>query len=408
MKSLDEIRSQVPALHQQVYGKELVYFDNAATAHKPTSVIELINAMNSGTNANIHRAVHKISSDATALYEEGRDAVKAFINAPKREQIILTSGTTASVNLCAFSFSEAYLHAGDAILVGGGEHHSNLVPWQLACKRKGAELRVLPLDDNGEWRMDLLPSLLDEKVKIVAVNHISNVLGIVNPIKDVINIAHQRNIPVFIDGAQGIVHEVVDVQELDCDFYAFSGHKLYAATGIGVLYGKEKYLNEMPPYMGGGDMVGTVTFQETSYAELPLKYEAGTPNFIGVASWTPAIEFAKKLRESEILENQENMAAYLWSELNKIEGLEIVGTPANPANKIPLFSFSIEGVHHEDLALILDKMGVAVRSGLMCAEPLITMFGKTGLLRASVAAYNTMEECEVFIKSLHRAINMLK
>lgn len=408
-KIVEEIRAKVPALNQSVYGNPLVYFDNAATAHKPAGVIDMINRMNSGINANIHRAVHKISSEATALYESGRDAVREFINAPSREEIILTSGTTASINLCAFSFSEAFVKPGDAILVSGGEHHSNLVPWQMACLRKGAELRVLPLDDNGEWRMDLLPGLLqDGKVRIVAANHISNVLGIVNPVRELVRIAHERNVPVLVDGAQGIVHEVVDVQDLDCDFYAFSGHKLYAATGTGVLYGKRKYLDQMPPYMGGGDMVGTVSFEKTTYAELPLKYEAGTPNFIGVATWAPAIAFAKELRAKEIVDNQWNMSRYLEKELRAIEGLQIIGTPADPHNKIPLFSFSIEGVHHEDLALILDKMGIAVRSGLMCAEPLITRFGKTGLLRASVAPYNTMEECEMFVRSLHRAVKMLK
>ncbi len=405
-KILEDIRNEVPALGQEVYGKPLVYFDNAATAHKPKAVIEMINTMNSATNSNIHRAVHKLSADATILYENSRDALKAFINSPSREQIIFTSGTTASVNLCAYSFSEAYISQGDSILISESEHHSNIVPWQLACQRKGANLKILPVDQNGEWRMDLLDSLLDESVKLVAVNHCSNVLGIVNPIKELIDRAHKSNIPVFIDGAQGIVHQEVDVQELDCDFYAFSGHKLYAATGIGVLYGKKEYLENMPPYMGGGDMVGTVTFENTTWAELPLKFEAGTPNFIGAASFAPALEYVKKLRAPEIVENEHKMFKYLREELKNIEGLTIYGDVEK--NKIPLFSFNIEGVHNSDLALLLDKMGVAVRSGYLCAEPLISKFGLNGLIRASLAPYNTMQECEIFINSLKRAITMLR
>ena len=404
MGDFSGIRGQFPALEQKVYGKQLVYFDNAATAQKPRAVLDLIQRMNGGINANIHRAVHKLSAEATDLYEGGREAVRQYINAAKREEVIMTSGTTASINLVANTYGERFLSKGDVVLVSECEHHSNIVPWQLLCERKGAELRVLPVDENGQWRMDMLDGLLDERVKIVSATHISNVLGLVNPIEELISKAHAAGAVVLIDGAQGIVHQRVDVQKLDCDFYVFSGHKIYAATGIGILYGKEALLEKMPPWMGGGDMVGTVTFAKTTYAPLPLKFEAGTPNFIGGATLAPALQFASEFMSDKYIEEEREKIDYLNNNLQAIDGLRLYGVGEN---KIPVFSFAIEGAHHEDLALLLDKMGVAVRSGMMCAEPLMDRFGVTGMLRASVAPYNTMEEAQYFVKCLNRAIDML-
>lgn len=404
IKNISEIRELFPALKQSVNGKDLVYFDNGATTQKPISVIELINKMNSGLNGNVHRAVHELSARSTELYEEARSEIQTFLNAKEREEIVFTSGTTASINLVANSFCQKFLNKGDAIIITDAEHHSNIVPWQMACERCGAELRVLPVDDKGVWKLEKLPEILGSKVKIISVAHISNVLGIINPIKDLIGIAHKKGIPVLIDGAQGIVHTRVDVQELDCDFYVFSGHKIYGPTGTGVLYGKREILDKMPPWMGGGDMVGTVSFEKTTYAELPLKFEAGTPNFIGAAAFGEAVRFVQTI-DNEFLKNHEDeMVNYLLEKLATIEGLKLYGLAPN---KIPLFSFTVEGVHPTDLAMLMDKMGIALRSGQMCSEPLMTKYGVTGMLRASLAMYNTLEEAEYFIESLRRSVKML-
>ena len=397
-----------PALSRKVYGKDLVYLDNAATSQRPQAVIDLWNEITARSNANIHRAVHRLADEATQAYEGARDAVKQFINAEFREEVIMTSGTTASINLVAFSFGEAFVSEGDEVVVSAVEHHSNIVPWQLMCERKGAVLKVLPVDDDGHLMVEKLSGLLTDRTKIVAISHISNVLGIINPVKDIINICHSKDVPVLVDGAQGIVHCKVDVQDLDCDFYAFSGHKLYAATGTGVLYGKRKWLEAMPPYMGGGEMVGTVTFEKTTYAPLPMKFEAGTQNFASTATLKPAIDIANKLINKELIDNIDSIRDYLLDFFHKDERICLYGVPRGTIDeKIPLFSFSVKGVHHEDLALILDKMGVAVRSGQMCAEPLMDRFGVTGMLRVSFAPYNTMEEAEYFVKCLNRAIEML-
>lgn len=420
MNSIEEIRSQFPALQQMVYGKPLVYLDNGATSQKPQSVTDFVDRMFREANANVHRAMHKLSDNATALYEGAREKVREFINAPERENIIFTSGTTASINLVASSFCRKFVGQGDVVLVSGDSHHSNIVPWQLACQACGAAVEAIPVLEDGRLDMEAYKELLSgNRVKIVAVEHISNVLGIVNPVKEMIALAHAQGIPVLVDGAQGIVHAKVDVQEMDCDFYAFSGHKIYAATGSGVLYGRRELLEAMPPYMGGGDMVDTVTFGRTTYAPLPLKFEAGTPNFIAQASLAPALEFAQALREGEtarVVEAEEKkIIAYLGEELQKIEGCRIYGLPEDsgvalgePGSKIPLFSFNIEGCFPSDLAQLLDKMGVAVRTGLMCCEPLMTRFGVTSMVRASFLPYNTLQEAEYFIASLKRAVKMLR
>jgi cysteine desulfurase/selenocysteine lyase len=406
--TVNEIRSFFPALSRKVYGKDLVYFDNAATSQRVRGVIDEWNRISAESNANIHRAVHRMADEATQAYEQARDAVKDFVNAKAREEIIFTSGTTSAVNLVAFCFGEAFVKEGDEVIVTEAEHHSNIVPWQMMCQRKGAVLKVLPVDDMGHLMVDKLDEIISDRTRIMAVTHISNVLGIINPVKEVIDICHSRNVPVFVDGAQGAVHCRVDVQELDCDFYAFSGHKLYAATGTGVLYGKKKWLEQMPPYMGGGEMVGTVKFSGTTYAPLPMKYEAGTQNFASAATLRPAIEFINLLNDSELVKYNDAVRDYLLDKLMSDERIVLYGVPRGTSEeKIPLFSFTVKGVHHEDLALILDKMGIAVRSGQMCAEPVMDRFGVTGMLRVSLAPYNTMEEAEYFIKCLNKAINML-
>ena len=406
--NVHEIRSMFPALSRKVYGKDLVYLDNAATSQRVQSVLDEWNRISAESNANIHRAVHRLADEATQAYEAARDAVKVFLNASAREEIVFTSGTTSAVNLVAFSFGEAFVKEGDEVVVTEAEHHSNIVPWQLMCKRKGAVLKVLPVDDYGHLKVEMLDEILTDRTRIMAVTHISNVLGIVNPVKDIIAKCHEKNVPVLIDGAQGAVHCRVDVQDLDCDFYVFSGHKLYAATGTGVLYGKRKWLDQMPPYMGGGEMVGTVTFAETTYAPLPMKFEAGTQNFASAATLKQAIEFINLLNDNELINYNDKVRDYLLDYFLNDERIRLFGVPRGTYDeKIPLFSFVVNGIHHEDLALILDKMGIAVRSGQMCAEPVMDRFGVTGMLRVSVAPYNTMEEAEYFVKCLNRAIDML-
>ena len=405
---VNEIRKQFPALSRKVYGKDLVYFDNAATSHRTQSVIDEWNRISAESNANIHRAVHRLADEATQAYEQARDAVQAFLNAESRQEVVFTSGTTAAVNLVAFCFGEAYVKEGDEVIVTEAEHHSNIVPWQMMCNRKGAVLKVLPVDDTGHLMVENLDEILSDRTKIMAVTHISNVLGLINPVEYIIRKCHERGVPVLVDGAQGAVHCKVDVQKMDCDFYVFSGHKLYAATGTGVLYGKRKWLEFMPPYMGGGEMVGTVTFAETTYAPLPMKYEAGTQNFASAATLKPALEFINSLNDNELINYTDKIRDYLLDVFMNDERIDLYGVPRGTnEEKIPLFSFTVKGVHHEDLALILDKMGIAVRSGQMCAEPVMDRFGVTGMLRVSLAPYNTMEEAEYFVKCLNKAIDML-
>lgn len=405
---VQEIREMFPALDRELYtGKPLVYFDNAATAQRPRSVLDKMNSVAVESNANIHRAVHKLAADATEEYESTRDAVRDFIGAAEREEIVFTSGTTASINLVAFSFCESFLNEGDEVIVSEAEHHSNIVPWQMACGRKKAVLRVLGVDDEGHLKIDELKSMLSSKTRIVAVTQISNVLGIVNPVKEIVDICHAAGVPVLVDGAQGAVHSAVNVSELGCDFYAFSGHKLYAATGTGVLYGKREWLDRMVPWQGGGEMIAHVRFSGTTYAPLPEKFEAGTQNMNSVPTMKPAIELLKILKDKELQSYQEAVCEYLLTALTSDSRIRLFGVPRGTETKIPLFSFCVDGVHHEDLALILDKMGIAVRSGQMCAEPLMDRFGVTGMLRASLAPYNTMEEAEYFIRSLNKAIAML-
>lgn len=408
MISVNEIRQMFPLLSRQIYGKQLIYFDNAATSQRPQSVLDLWNRLSTQSNANIHRGIHRLSEEATAEYENTRDYVRQFLNAQHREEIVFTSGTTAAINLVAFSFGEAFVGEGDEVIVSEVEHHSDIVPWQMMCQRKKAVLKVLKVDDSGHLMVDSLNSLITERTKIVAVTQISNVLGIVNPIDRIVEICHSKGVPVLVDGAQGIVHHGMDVTKTDCDFYALSGHKIYAATGVGVLYGKKKWLDKMPPYMGGGEMISTVKFSGTTYAPLPEKFEAGTQNFTGVPTLRPAIEMALMMRDESLTKYCDGVKEYLMEELLKDERITLYGVPSSMEEKIPLFSISVKGAHHEDLALILDKMGIATRSGQMCAEPCMDRFGVTGMLRLSLAPYNTMEEAEYFIKSLDKAVKMLQ
>lgn len=407
--NVTDIRNHFPILSEKLPGgQDLVYLDNAATSQRPNEVIDKYLQLSTRYNANIHRAVHYLAVEATDQYEKTREAVKDFIGAESAKEIIFTSGTTASINTVAYSYGEVFIGRGDNIIVSQAEHHSNIVPWQLLAERKGAEIRVLPVDDDGRLRIELLPGLIDKYTRLIAVCHISNVLGLVNPVREIAEIAHKSGVHVLVDGAQGIVHENVNVKDLDCDFYVFSGHKMYAVPFTGVLYGKKEILDCMPPFLGGGEMIESVSLENgTTFAPLPGKFEAGTQNISGTPTLTAAIDLCKQLRDKEITDYQQQLAEYVMDALMSDERITLYGVPRGNISKIPLFSFTVKGAHHEDLALILDKMGIAVRSGQMCAEPLMDRFGVTGMVRASFAAYNTLEEARYFIKSLDRAIKML-
>lgn len=404
----EELRKEFPILSRKVNGRDLVYFDNAATSQRPRSVIEEWNRLTSYSNANIHRAVHTMAEECTEAYEQARDAVRAYINTASREEIIFTSGATASINLVAYTFGERFVSEGDEIIVAECEHHSDMVPWYMLCRRKNAKLVKLPVDDNGRLDTEILKSMIGERTRLVAVAHVSNVLGIVNPVEEIVRIAHSKNVPVLVDGAQGIVHCEVDVRKLDCDFYAFSGHKMYAATGTGVLYGKRRWLEQLPPFMGGGEMIASVSFKDVKFADIPMRYEAGTQNFASSATLKQACDLLNLLKDRELNQNFEQVCLSMQNCLKKFDGLKIYGNAEVGSDRAPLWSFTVEGVHHEDLAILLDKMGVAVRSGQMCAEPLMERFGVSGMLRVSLAPYNTIEEVEYFGQALDRAVGMLR
>jgi len=393
------------------YPENIIYFDNAATSARPQVVIDALVEASTRCNANIHRAVHSLSVCATDLYEKSRDAARSFLNAASREEIIFTSGTTAAINLVAYSFCEQFVRPGDEIIVGEAEHHSNLVPWQMAASRHRAKVVWLRVKEGGRYDAADLEELISDKTRIVCVGHASNVLGIINPIAEFARICHNHNVPILVDGAQGAVHTRVDVQALDCDFYAFSAHKLYGPTGVGVLYGKKKWLEQMPPFMYGGEMVGTVSLEHTTFAPLPLKFEAGTQNFNAAAALSPALEYATKVFDDKALNDEfEATCSWLYDALVNFDGLHLYGICADHFTKdrLPVFSFTIDGVHHEDVAILLDKMGVAVRSGQMCAEPLMTHFGVTGMVRASLLPYNTLSQAQRFVECLSKAVGMLR
>ena len=405
---VEGLRRHFPELSETVYGKSLVYLDNAATSQRPESVVAKWTEMSVKYNSNLHRAVHHLADVATGEYESTRDAVRFFINAESADEIVFTSGATMALNLVAYSFGEKFIEEGDEIFVTESEHHSNIVPWQILCGRKKAVLKVVPVDEAGYLDLDFIRENISGRTKLLCVAQISNVLGLSNPIKEIVNICHSNNCNVLTDGSQGIVHSVVDVRDLGTDFYVFSGHKLYAAPGTGVLYAKKEILAQMPPFLAGGEMIDTVKWSGTTYADVPHRFEAGTQNIAGVPTLKPAIEEALLMRDPVIQKQNAEVRDYVYSALMHNPDIRLYGVPHRIEEKIPLFSFSVNGVHHEDLALLLDRMGIAVRSGQMCAEPLMDRYGVTGMLRASFAPYNTLQEAEYFIQSLWKAIGMLK
>lgn len=398
------IRKQFPALNQDVYGKPLIYLDNGATSQKPQMVIDAIERYYSLQNSNIHRGVHFLSQQATTFYEDARTTIQKYINAPSSDEVLFTSGTTGGINLVAYSFGEL-LSEGDEIIISAMEHHSNIVPWQLLCERKKCILKVIPINTKGELIMSEFDNLLTKKTKFVAVSHISNALGTINPIQEIISKSHAIGAKVLIDGAQSIQHMLINVQVLDCDFFVFSGHKVFGPTGVGVLYGKRELLEQMPPYQGGGDMIAKVTFEKTTYNELPHKFEAGTPNISGGIALGTAIEFMNQLNLEAVEAYEHELLDYAQSELLKIDGLRIIGTAEH---KTSVISFVIDGLHPFDVGTLLDKQGIAVRSGHHCAQPVMDFFGIPGTIRASFAFYNTKDEVDSLIKGLNRSIEMLR
>jgi len=403
-QQIEDIRADFPILKEKVYDKDLIYFDNAATTQKPRCVVEKIEYAYYHMNANIHRGVHYLSQKATDAHEAARTTVADFIHAAKREEIIFTRGTTEAINLVATSFGEAYCKAGEEIIVSLMEHHSNIVPWQMLCERKGLTLRVIPINERGELDIEAYRSLLNEKTRLVSIAHVSNVLGTINPVKEIIRIAHERDIPVLVDGAQSVPHIAVNVVDLDADFYVFSSHKIYGPTGIGVLYGKEKWLNSIPPYQGGGEMIATVTFEKTTYNVIPFKFEAGTPDYIGSTALAEAIRYVQTIGQENIAAHEHELLTYATGRLMEIEGMRIFGTAAE---KSAVISFLVGNIHPYDLGMLLDKLGIAIRTGHHCAQPLIDSFGIPGTARVSFAVYNTKEEIDIFIEALKRVVIML-
>ncbi len=403
MRDISEIRADFPLLSVKVYGRPLIYFDNGATTQKPLCVLEAIKEVYTSYNGNIHRGVHAMSDKTSEAYENARETVRAFINAGKREEIVFTSGTTGSINAIAFSFGEKYVKPGDEIIISALEHHANIVPWQMLCERKNARLRIVPVSDSGEFLLDEYAKLLSAKTRIVSVSQASNALGTVLPLKEIIDLAHTRDIPVLVDGAQGVQHGITDVSRLDCDFYAFSGHKIYGPTGIGVLYGKEKWLAELPPYQGGGDMVERVTFEKTTYNELPFKFEAGTMNYAGAIGLGRALDYVSETGREEIAKRENMLLGYATEILLNIKKVKIFGTVKN---KISTISFLIDGIHQYDTGTILDKMGIAVRTGNHCAQPVMDRLGIDGTVRVSMCFYNTTEEIDALGTGIEKVISM--
>lgn len=397
----NNIREQFPILQREVYGKKLIYLDNAATTQKPLSVIEAITEAYTNVNANVHRGVHFLSQKATEQYEDARETVRAFINARHRHEIIFTRGTTESINLVASSFGDSFLGAGDEVIVSTMEHHSNIVPWQLLVERLGIKLRVIPLTVDAKLDKEAYRALFNEKTRFVSITHTSNVMGVTNPVKEFIDIAHEHNVPVLIDGAQSVPHKKVDVQELDADFFVFSGHKIYGPTGIGVLYGKEEILNRMKPYQGGGEMIQTVRFEKTTFNELPYKFEAGTPDYVGAIALAKALDFVSSIGIDVIAAHEQQLTRYALEQLREIPGMRIFGEPDGAA-----ISFLVGDIHPADLGTLLDRLGIAIRTGHHCAQPLIDHFGIPGTVRASFAIYNTREEVDALIAGINRVAKM--
>ena len=403
---LEQIRQDFPILQRQVYGRPLVYLDNGATTQKPRCVVEAMTEEYYNVNANVHRGVHFLSQKATDLHEQSRETVRRFLNANSVNEIIFTRGTTESMNLVACCFSEAFMQEGDEVIISTLEHHSNIVPWQLAQNRKGIKLRVIPITDEGNICLDEYEKLFTNRTRIVSVAHVSNVLGTINPVKEMIEIAHAHGVPVLIDGAQSTPHMAVDVQQLNCDFFAFSGHKMYGPTGVGVLYGREKWLDRLPPYMGGGEMIKRVSFEQTTFNELPYKFEAGTPDYIATTGLAQAIDYVGQLGMDNIEAHERDLAQYAVSRLQQIPGMHLYGPMAYGAEGAGPLSFNVEGIHHLDMGTLLDRLGVAVRTGHHCAEPLMHRLGVDGTVRASFGLYNTRAEIDVLASSIERVCKM--
>lgn len=404
MFNVEKIRSDFPILNTTVYGKPLVYLDNAATTQKPQSVIEAITDYYQNYNSNIHRAAHHLSNLATEAHEAARKTVQRYLNAQSEHEIIFTRGTTEAVNLVAYAFGEAFVHPGDEVIVTELEHHSNFVPWQMMCERRQAHFRVVPFDKNGDLQLDVLEQLLNERTRLVAFNHVSNSLGTVNPAEQIIEMAHEAGAAVFVDGAQAVQHIEHDVRKLNADFYAFSGHKIYGPTGIGILYGKESWLNAMPPFQGGGEMIDLVTAEKTTYNDLPFKFEAGTPNIVGAIGLAAAIDYLSALDFDEVVAYEDDLLAYGREQLLGIDGLTLYN---NAQRRVSILPFNIEGIHHYDLGTLLDTQGVAVRTGHHCTQPIMASLGVEGTVRASLALYNTKAEIDVLVESIDKAMKML-
>lgn len=403
VKDIIDIRADFPVLGRKVYDKPLVYFDNGATTQKPQCVIDTISEVFTTYNSNIHRGVHFLSDKASEEYEKAREKVRSFINAERKEEIIFTSGTTGSINAVAFSFGERYIRKGDEVIISHLEHHANIVPWQMMCERKGAELRVIPVNEDGEIIFDEYLKLFSPRTRLVAITQVSNSMGIILPVKEIIEAAHSVNVPVLVDGAQGIQHGVTDVRDLDCDFYVFSGHKIYGPTGIGVLYGKTSLLTELPPYQGGGDMVQHVSFKKTTYNELPFKFEAGTMNFPGAIGLGSAIDYLLSLGMENIRQRENELLNYATQRLGSVSRLKIYG---NSDRKISIISFLLKDIHMYDTGMVLDKLGIAVRTGTHCAQPVMDRFGIEGTVRASLCFYNTKEEVDKLGTGIEKVITM--
>jgi len=403
---VEKIRKEFPILHQKVNGHDLIYFDNAATSQKPLTVINTLIDYYTGYNANIHRGIHTLAEKATKAYEATREAARQFINAKQTEEVIfITRGVTEAINLVAHSYGRTFIEKNDDIIVSELEHHSNIVPWQMVCEQKEANLKVIPVHDNGELDLDAFKKLLSEKTKLVVVNHASNALGTINPVKEMAKLAHAAGALILVDGAQAAAHLPVDVQDLDCDFYCISSHKMYGPTGAGILYGKRELLEKMPPFFGGGEMIKEVTFAKTTYNDLPYKFEAGTPNIADVVALHPAIDFIQTLGKSRIAAHEHVLLEHATSQLGGIKGVRLVGTAAE---KVSIVSFVVEGIHHFDIGQMLDSRGIAVRTGHHCAQPLMDRFGIEGTVRASFAVYNTKHEIDKLVEGLDRVINFMK
>jgi len=402
--NIEQIRQDFPILSRKIDKHPLCYLDNAATTQKPQQVIQTISDFYSETNANIHRGIHSLSEESERAYENARAKVQTFLNAKKAEEIIFTRGTTESINLVAHCFTNGFLKKGDEIIVSEMEHHSNLVPWQMACKQSGAKLRKLPFDEKGELEINKLPNLLNDKTRLLALTGVSNVLGTRNPVEKIIRMAHSAGVPVLIDAAQLVQHERIDVQEWDCDFLAFSGHKIYAETGIGVLYGKEDWLEKLPPYQGGGGMIDHVSFNTTTYGKLPFKFEAGTPHYVGAVSLNTALNYIDSIGLDKIAKHESSLIGKATQALSSFPGIHILG---NPEKRVGAISFNLEGIHPTDIGMILNKLGIAVRTGHHCAQPVMQHYGIDGCVRASFACYNTAEEIETLLKGLEKAQSML-